>query len=367
MGSSEAFAEYYKSSKDRIGAKIAKINEDTAKKEGPHLLNSFYSDFADLNAGGKLLRGVLCDIGYRIGGGKEEGYSDPLSIAFELFQTGVLIHDDIIDHADLRRGKETIHRRYKKSLAERKIEDLSGDTPESAAICAGDIGIYLANKMLADSYEGNENAAKLISYFDKIVLDTINGELLDVILPSEMRSPLLSSEEKRTLLTSSVWEIYRLKTAGYSVIGPIHSGMLLAGAPDEHMKAIDEYSEQLGIAFQIKDDILGIFGDEAVIGKDIGSDIEEGKLTALYEYVYVNDEEAHRKLCECYGKSPVGSREVEKVREIFEKTGALTYAKNRLSECLEKAEEILSGCEFLSDDDRDILEGLAGYLGKRTR
>ena len=366
MSALETFKDHYSSSKKRIEAKIAGINEELTKTKGS-LLDPFYKSFAELNSGGKIIRGVLCDIGYKIGGGRTEGYSDPLSLAYEMFQTGVLIHDDIIDHADLRRGKKTIHNRYRRSLEERGIEDAAGDTPESAAICMGDIGLYRANRILADSYREDVNAAKLISYFDKIVLDTIDGELLDVILPTEIKSPGLDPAERRGLLGSSVWEIYRLKTAGYSVIGPIHSGMLLAGAPKENMEIIDEYSEQLGIAFQIKDDILGIFGDEADIGKDVGSDIEEGKLTILYEYVYVNDREALRELSGYYGKSPVTKASIDKVKDIFMRTGARAYAEKRMNECLDAAVSVLDGCTFLSEEDRELLTGLGEYLGKRTK
>ena len=142
-------------------------------------------------------------------------YSNALSAAFEMFQTGVLIHDDIIDNAATRRGRYTIQRRYEQRMAVRgtrmltEADDIK-DVARSAAICIGDYGIYEANRILAEAYAEDPSAAKLIAYFDEVVLNTIRGELLDVILPYELQEVSYDMKEGQRLLEESIRDIYHL-------------------------------------------------------------------------------------------------------------------------------------------------------------
>ena len=291
----QKFYDFYRASYGRLGKCAASYNRGLKKEKNP-VIRVFMEDLADLNTGGKMLRGMLVNLGYQIArrtAGEEVDVSpsDALALAFEMFQTGVLVHDDVIDKSGTRRGKYTIHQRFLHRMDVRGIQmPAQSEKPDhianSAAICVGDLGIYLANRQIVDAYRSEPCLAEMLAYFDDVVIRTIRGELLDVVLPSELQDSARSEEEKKALLEKSVWDIYFMKTAAYSIIGPVHLGMILGGADEKEMKAMDRFAEELGIAYQIMDDILGIYADPEYLGKDVGSDIEEFKQTILYMYVH---------------------------------------------------------------------------------
>ena len=348
------------------------------RKEPNPIIRPFREDLADLNTGGKMLRGMLVNLGYQIAvhmngeAACNAAESDMLALAFEIFQTGVLVHDDIIDNAGTRRGKITVHRRYEHRLNVRETKMVAagekpGNLAKSAAICVGDLGIYYANKQIVDNYAQNEHLAALIGYFDDIVLQTIRGELLDVVLPYEIQDDKYSPEEKKKLLEKSIWDIYYLKTAGYSVIGPLHLGMILGGADEKQMKALDRVAEDIGIAYQIMDDILGVFADPEKLGKDVGSDITEFKQTILYMYVCTMKPEYEEELLQIYGKKRISDAELDEVQRIFRESGALAYAQEMLGDCFERAEKRLARIKGMSKEDKAILRGFITYCKGRRK
>ncbi|MDO4620580.1 MAG: polyprenyl synthetase family protein [Lachnospiraceae bacterium] len=366
----KAFLDYYRTEKAHL-EKEQKAYNRQLRKEKNLILKTFKNDLADMNEGGKLLRGMLVDLGYRIAGGKNPGKSDDLALAFEIFQTAVLVHDDIIDHAETRRGKLTIHRRYEHRLHVRGLQAAAGEANEdvanAAALCVGDIGLYLANMKLAEGYADHPNFGKLLTYFDEVILNTMRGELLDVVLPYELQDEIYSEEERKALLEKSVGDIYRLKTAHYSIVGPLHLGMMLAGASDADLRAADRFAEDVGVAFQIMDDILGIYAEPETLGKDVGSDISEFKQTILWMYVRTRCPEYTEKLLQYYGKPEITEEDLEQVREIFRESGALAYAKDSMNACFKRAGGKLSRMKFLSDEDREIMRGFLVYLQGRRK
>lgn len=361
----DAFRTFYEDTFARLSKK-GKAGSRMLKKEPNEILRPFREDMADLNEGGKMLRGVLVCLGCRIAGDGDGSGADDLALALEIFQTGVLIHDDLIDRARLRRGKKTIHTRYAESLKERHIRTVSdGDSLENtaaaAAVCAGDFLLYQSNLKIVEAYRGRENLADILSAYDRIVLDTIRGELLDVVLPCE------SQERDSASLKESIFDIYHLKTAQYSVVGPLHLGMLLGGASPSEMKQLDSFAEDLGVAFQIKDDILGIYAEEKELGKDVGSDISEFKQTILYAYVKNHDETACRKLMKYYGRAGVTQKDLEAVRKVFTDSGAYDFAAGEMNRLLQRASRKLARLSFVGQQEKEILEGFIRYSGERRR
>lgn len=363
-----AFKAYYEKCKARLAGTVESFNRTLAEDDNP-IIKALLSDMADLNEGGKLLRGILVSLGYVIGGGEDESYSDQLALAYEIFQTAILIHDDIIDNAKLRRGKVTLHERCAAKLAEREAGSLDEvrDTAKGAALCVGDYGLYMANLKIAEAYAGDARLGELIRYFDGTVLRTIRGELLDVMLPWEMLDSLMDEDAKKELLRRSVREIYHRKTACYSVIGPLHLGMILAGASEERMKALDKFGYEVGIAYQIMDDILGVYADAGHIGKDVGSDIAEFKQTILWMHVRTACPEAVDELLKYYGKRDVTEEALMEVRRIFEESGALAYARNAMDECLYTAEAAVEDMAFLDPGHKSVLRGFAQWCAGRSR
>ena len=372
-----AFSAFYSDSLNRLTKKTNAYNKVMRKEPNP-IIRPFREDLADLNTGGKMLRGMLVNLGYQIAvhmngeAACNAAESDMLALAFEIFQTGVLVHDDIIDNAGTRRGKITVHRRYEHRLNVRETKMVAagekpGNLAKSAAICVGDLGIYYANKQIVDNYAQNEHLAALIGYFDDIVLQTIRGELLDVVLPYEIQDDKYSPEEKKKLLEKSIWDIYYLKTAGYSVIGPLHLGMILGGADEKQMKSLDRVAEDIGIAYQIMDDILGVFADPEKLGKDVGSDITEFKQTILYMYVCTMKPEYEEELLQVYGKKRISDAELDEVQRIFRESGALAYAQEMLGDCFERAEKRLARIKGMSKEDKAILRGFITYCKGRRK
>ena len=372
-----AFSAFYSDSLNRLTKKTNAYNKVMRKEPNP-IIRPFREDLADLNTGGKMLRGMLVNLGYQIAvhmngeAACNAAESDMLALAFEIFQTGVLVHDDIIDNAGTRRGKITVHRRYEHRLNVRETKMVAagekpGNLAKSAAICVGDLGIYYANKQIVDHYAQNEHLAALIGYFDDIVLQTIRGELLDVVLPYEIQDDKYSPEEKKKLLEKSIWDIYYLKTAGYSVIGPLHLGMILGGADEKQMKSLDRVAEDIGIAYQIMDDILGVFADPEKLGKDVGSDITEFKQTILYMYVCTMKPEYEEELLQIYGKKRISDAELDEVQRIFRESGALAYAREMLGDCFERAEKRLARIKGMSKEDKAILRGFITYCKGRRK
>lgn len=354
----EKFKEYYIETKEKIEEKINSFNNDLVKEKNP-LLRENFAYFKNLNSEGKLVRGTLVNLGYYLLK-EDKDYSLDLSLAYEVFQTGILVHDDIIDNDDKRRGKETIH-----YINDQKYQKYSNDTKEtkhlgdSIAICMGNYGLYEANKIISDSYQTDPNLGKVLSNFNQTVLTTVKGELIDVILPFEGKHHLLDNKS----IEENILEIYRLKTAHYTIIGPMSVGLLLAGANDEKIKDIESFGEKVGIAFQIQDDILGIYSNE--MGKVKGSDIKEFKQTILYSHIL--NTEYKEELLKIYGQEEVTESIIESVQDLFKKAGSYDYAINKMNTLYDEALEALNAIRWISEDKKELLRGFVEYLRKRNK
>ncbi|MBI4097399.1 MAG: polyprenyl synthetase family protein [Candidatus Levybacteria bacterium] len=283
--------------------------------------------------GGKRLRGMLVRLGYELTAGEFNTEALKAAAAFEIFHAAILAHDDVIDKSPMRRGKPSL------------FQALGGDHYGiSQTISLGDIGFFLAvNTVAGSNYPaGRKNEA--LKIFTDCMIDTGVGELLDVVLPHEEELP---SE-------NDVLTVMRLKTAKYSISSPLKVGAVLAGADDRLLQVLGEFGENVGIAYQIQDDILGIFGTEEDLGKSVTSDIEEGKNTLLYLYALDKANEEQKKvLNKHYGRGKVLLTEVEKIKEVFEKTGAVEYANFVGKGYLQKGEALIP--EITKDPGLQIL------------
>ena len=348
----EKFHEFYKTTAKEINHYLKEYNESLIKdKKG--FLRENLEYFKILNSDGKLIRGFLIAFGYKML--KDDiKYSYNLSLAYEIFQTSILIHDDIIDNDNLRRGKDTIHyanfKKYK-SLNEADAKK----TSESIGICIGDYGFFKVNEILINNYKDSPNFIKLFNYYNDIVLKTVEGELIDVVLSFEGKYKEIKNLEENIIL------IYKLKTAFYTIIGPLTIGLILGGIDDDKLEDIKKFGEKIGIAFQIQDDILGIYSD---MGKVIGSDIKEFKQTILYSYTMTN-EKYKKELLKYYGKENITEVEINETRRIFKECGAYEYANNMMNKYYEESIEIVKGISWIKDEDKEIIYGFVEYLRGR--
>lgn len=274
------------------------------------------------NKQGKMIRGALVYLGYELFSSVPHKQLVQLAAAYEILHTSLLIHDDIMDKSLLRRGKPSV------------FQQLGGNHYGiSQAISLGDIGFFLALDILSKIKIPERRKEKIVSYFITTILETINGQMLDVALAQKIG--VVSEKD--------VLQIARYKTAYYSLVGPLVVGALLAGANKKIIEKLSHFGEHLGIAFQLQDDILGVFGEEKVIGKSATSDIEEGKNTLLFLTAYKNaNSEQHAFLLETYGNGKITKRQHKMLQSLFLETNALTYVEKKIEQHAAQARDIIS-------------------------
>ena len=344
------FNDYYKVTKEKIINEINKYNNSLIEEKNNRIIKDLLTDFIDLNSDGKYIRGTLIALAYN-NYVNDDNYL-PLSISYETFETAVLVHDDITDKGETRRGKKTIHERIKDKY--NKID--SYDFSNSQAMWIGNLAYFMINKNLIEKYKENKYLYKVLDKYNEIVIETIKGEIIDIDLPFESKNLNYITKEE------DVFDIYRMKTAKYTVLGPFELGLSLLGK--DISLNLKEALENIGICFQIKDDILGVFGDSTVMGKPNVSDIEEFKQTILYTYTlntkYKDD------LLKYYGRK-ITEEELEIIRQIFIDSKALEYAENKMKELINIGIENINKDTELTEETKEILKGLITYIVTRNK
>src|SRR3989344_4594674 len=213
----------------------------TSAKYSP-LIARFYKDLGDYSYGGKRIRGFLAWLGYRLGGGRDINRMKEISLGLELLHSFLLIHDDIIDDSDIRRGKATIHKRYEKYF--------DNHYGVSQAIIIGDIACFEAIKLIGESsFESGIKHACLEKITD-VLLETAYGEAFDI------------EYSHKKVNISKIMQMTTLKTAKYTFAGPLSIGAISAGTNKIMLSVLESFGMSCGTVYQMQDDILGVFGDE---------------------------------------------------------------------------------------------------------
>lgn len=268
---------------------------------------------------GKMLRGCLACLGGELfeGGFPETrplsapprgGARSPallrLAAALELFQAGLLVHDDIMDKDELRRGAPTMHKVFEASEARHGASE-ARQTGEAIGICAGDIYYFIAWKIITSI------SPQLGQRFASELVDVCLAQIRDVRFGARAAFPPLPD----------ILEVYAYKTARYTISLPLGAGAALAGREDA-LPALEELGMALGTLFQIQDDYLGLFGDERALGKPIGSDIREGKKTPFMALLSPKLSQADRRRFDgIFGREDIGREEVDCVRDFVARYG----------------------------------------------
>ncbi len=305
-------------------------------------------------SGGKRLRAALMYYGYIGAGGTEEEKILETSVAVELIHAFLLVHDDIIDRDELRHGVPTLHRRYadfgKRFFPNTDTEHFGA----SIALIMGDMLCAFGNDIIFRSGFPHERVFEALSKLQHIVSFTVIGQARDVYM-----------EYKREATEEEIIRMYTNKTAKYTIEGPLHLGAVLAGAPQELLDAISRYAVPLGIAFQIQDDILGVFGTEKRLGKPVGSDIKEGKITLLVSRVLRDGTPKQRKRIQellAMGEE-LSEADTEEFRSVIRASGALDGAKQLAAEYVEKGRLALEDTkEMFEPCAYNFLHSIAEYM-----
>jgi geranylgeranyl diphosphate synthase type I len=314
-----------------------------------------------LISGGKRVRPAMVYYGFLLGGGKIDSKNRKeiikTSMSIELTHSFLLIHDDIIDKDDKRHGVDTVHEHYRKIAKKHfpKIDQKHFGT--SMAIIAGDLAASMANEILFESNFSSKIIVDALKQLQKVVYTTIPGEMLDVVM-----------EAKGSATEEEILRMHEGKTAFYTFEGPLHLGLTLAGNKNRKLlKNISDYSSAVGKAFQIRDDILGVFGEAEKLGKPIGSDVTESKQTLLLLKALENGSAEQKKIVKnLLGKKDLNLTDLKKFREVIIETGALKYSEELADKFSKQAINIIKKLETKNDLPEEFLLKIAEYISIRN-
>jgi geranylgeranyl diphosphate synthase type I len=324
-----------KTFRKKIDQSIASFMSRVEKDYKLHLVNPIlYQSIREFSLReGKRIRPLLLVLSYR--GYLPKGKKFPRSLyhastCVEFLHNFMLIHDDIIDCSDLRRGKPTMHRLLAGTVPSPTPAKLGTDL----AIIAGDIVYALAIDAFLSMKEDPQRKERALKYFVQTAAFTAMGEFIDTVSGVD---DLANVSEKDVFLN------YSLKTARYTFDCPLVTGAILAGAPPQEIRRLAEFGLLIGQAFQIQDDIIGIFETEKAIGKSILSDLEERKKTLLVVHAYrtLNGQDRAAFL-KVFLKSRKTLADLETVKAIMRASGSLAYALDAVRSRVKKSRDILA-------------------------
>jgi len=345
----------FKNQIDKELKKYLTLKIKEAKRISPHAVE-LMEHVADLTLrGGKRIRPALFYYSYLAHGGDNKAEALKAAMAIELSETYLLIHDDIMDNDDLRRGGETIHESYKKN-AENKYHSRTNSVSfgNSLGILAGDLANALSNKVLAERKFKASYVCDALLELNKVYTLEMYGQTLDII-----------SEVENHVTKDDVVLIHQLKTVPYTFDGPIKIGAILAGANKKDVLRLEKYSLPLGTAFQIQDDILGMFGTEEKLGKPVTSDLKEGKKTLLILDALEKTNKEQKEIINInLGNKKVTYASLRAVRKVIEETGSLAHSKNLAHELVQGAMDAVYKMP-LKKEGKDFLVGIAEYMVNR--
>ena len=307
-------------------------------------------------SGGKRLRAAFCFWGFRA---VQPVVPDQPALlraaaALELLHASALVHDDYMDSSDTRRGRPATHKAFE------EVHRRGGWTgaPErygaAAAILLGDLLLCWSDELLRRSGLPHHVVRDALAFFDTSRSEVITGQFLDV-----------SAQARGTSDVDQAMQVLRYKSAKYSVERPLHVGAALAGAGPEVLAALTGFGLPLGEAFQLRDDLLGVFGDPGVTGKPAGDDLTEGKRTVLVALALVHAPAEDAKLLDGALGSPLTDAEIEHLRRIIEDSGAHAEVEHRIHDLTATCLAALDDAP-VADVAREALRDLAAAATQRT-
>jgi geranylgeranyl diphosphate synthase type I len=316
--------------------------------------------------GGKRLRPALVYATYRACGGPSDAQVLPLALAIELLHTYLLIHDDIMDHAELRRGQPAAHVRFRQAHQARGFHGDAQDFGRSVAILLGDLAHTWAVELVTGVIlEGGGRARELSHCFSSMSEEVIGGQYLELLV-AQRRGAQASETAGTADREQELLRVLRLKSGCYTAERPIQLGALLAGAEEIAFDGLSHYGSAVGEAFQLQDDLLGMFGDAGTVGKPVGEDLREGKFTFLIHHALAAATPEQRQTLEAaLGNPDLTAAEVARAQRILEETGARAKVTEMVAERLRAARAALDGISGLAQEGQLFFEGLLGYLWER--
>ncbi len=326
------FREYVADYKQKINNAIATIYDVKLKKIKNPFLRDYYLELKDyFLAGGKRIRPILCIATYNAFTDKRDDRIIVPSIGTEFLHNASLIHDDIIDKDDFRRGKPAFHFRFRQYHEKYKLKKMvASDFGNSVGIIGGDSAFISGLEPYFFNDFENELNLNAIKLYELAFTDVINGVLIETDMVNQKKISMDDYIEMISLKTGALIEKSILIGANYSNVG------------DRFDKLLSIYGINLGIIFQIIDDILGTFGDEKITGKPTDGDIREGKHTCLLiEALNMSSEKNKNRILELNEKSEMSEDDVNEVKELFLKADSINSCKKIATKYYQEAKTTL--------------------------
>jgi geranylgeranyl diphosphate synthase, type I len=307
-------------------------------------------------SGGKRLRAAFCYWGFRA---LSPGTADERSVlragaALELLHASALVHDDLMDASDTRRGRPATHRGF---AAGHRAAGLPGDPEQygaAAAILLGDLLLTWSDELLRRCGLGWERVGPALEVFDRCRSEVIAGQFLDVSVQARGRADV-----------DAAMTVLRYKSAKYSIERPLHIGAALAGASSGQLEALSGYGLPLGEAFQLRDDLLGVFGDPATTGKPAGDDLVEGKRTVLVALALDAAPREDAAVLDGALGTQLTPEQVAELRAIIERSGARSQVEAVIEQLAGTALDALDRAP-VDDRARSVLRDLAAAATQRS-
>ena len=323
----------YKDLIDKDIAEYSKVLLDNTEDEyGAYSRETLESFVAILGRGGKRLRGALTMASYEMMGGTDRTMIIQAARAIEMIHAYVLIIDDIADRSDMRRGGPSAHKIMQEYHHKNHLKSDDAHFGESMAAQAALIGGYLAELIIDDLGISAETKLAVLRNLHSNLVRTGHGQLRDIL-----NETLPEVTEDDALWTA------KYKTAYYTVVNPLETGGILAGATKDDLMILREYGTYAGIGFQITDDIIGIFGDSAATGKSSLDDLKEGKITVLMtKALQMAGSVQRQQLLAMLGNAHVNDEDLKKCQQILADTRALEYANQKAKALAGQARDVLA-------------------------
>lgn len=325
-----------------------------AAKVSPSYL-SLWETLEQSTSGGKRVRPGILMTAYQHLGGTDIGAAARVGAAFELLHTALIIHDDVIDLDFVRRGQDNVSGVY------RSLAEVAGQTREAArhrgmstGIIAGDLALTGAFRMLDTVDTDPETRLRLAEILDEAVFASAAGELIDVNFSFAPGAPPVSE----------ILDMERLKTAVYSFEAPLQAGAVLAGANDDVVATLGDFGRDTGIAYQLVDDLLGVFGKESATGKSNLGDLREGKRTVLISHAAQGP--CWDDLADLIGNPDLTPEGADRAREVLIRCGARDYARSLAEDYAARARTHLD-CPAIPPSLRLVLERIVAGAVSRGR
>lgn len=353
------FADQLKTRKQRFDRIIADYWQDELltirKNYGDASYHTMQAYVDVLSRGGKRIRAALAETTYRMFGGRNQQVIDDMGRIIEMVHAYLLIIDDISDHSDIRRNGPSAHRLLEQWHDEAGLRGDAAHFGANMATLAAMVGLHQAMTDTTKLAVPEQRRVVALENLNELLAVTCHGQIND-----------LMNEAGTTRDTSRVEHVLLWKTAYYSFVNPLQFGAILAGAPEKALEVLAQYGEAAGRAFQISDDLVGIFGSVEQTGKDPADDIREGKRTLLILKALELAEPKDVAFLESQlGNRGLTDADFARCQKILQQCGAVQAAQQELKTSCQNAGRVAADGRLPAGDGVRFLSGLAEYLQTR--